>query len=58
MTIFDGRHDLSEDSASISFRKRMIVVVDVIVQLSTVGKLHHQNDLVFVLKYWNVQELN
>ena len=50
MAIFDGGGDLSEDASSIAFCEP--VVVDVVVEFSTVCMLHHQNDLVLVLKHW------
>ena len=50
MAVFDGGGDLSEDASSIAFCEP--VVVDVVVEFSTVCMLHHQNDLVLVLKHW------
>ena len=55
MTVVHGRHDLSEEVSCLSLAQSP-PFVDVIVQLALTGVLHHDHDLILVLKHCGEEE--
>ena len=54
MTVVYGGDNLSEDSPSV-FLVQLALSVEVVVELPALGVVHHQHDLVLLLKHCGAQ---
>ncbi len=48
----NGRDDLSEEMSGLALSDALFLA-EVVVQISFTGVLHHDHDLLLVLKHWN-----